>query len=415
MGLRFRRRIRIAPGIRLNLSKSGAGLSLGGPGGSLSFGPQGPHIHAGIPGTGIHYREKISLGGRGAPLGGDGAPPGGHGAPLGGRGAPGASGGASPSGGFQVVLDEEARLQILDADGRPLPPNPLQRVRAAHREELRAWLARQCERWNEGIDEILELHLETPPPHPPPVFEPEPFDEPEPAPFRRRDPGILGRLWRGRRERIEEENRRGLQAREAERAAWEAARAEHERREAERRDRFERGRLEIVEVMEDLIGRHLAGLEWPRETEVCFEIRDRGERVLLDVDLPPANEMPTHEARPAARQYRVLVEERSERRRRLEYARHVHGVLFRVTGETFHHLPRARTVVASGFTQWPDPATGGTHDDYLVSARIARERWEAIRFGSLEALDPERAFERFELRREMTKAGIFEPVEPFGG
>ncbi|WP_280547301.1 DUF4236 domain-containing protein [Halomonas sp. 11-S5] len=58
MGFRFRRRIMLAPGIRLNLSKRGLGLSVGPRGASLSVGPSGVHGHAGIPGTGLAYQQK---------------------------------------------------------------------------------------------------------------------------------------------------------------------------------------------------------------------------------------------------------------------------------------------------------------------------------------------------------------------
>ncbi len=57
----FRRSLRIAGPLRLNLSKSGLGLSLGVPG--LHVGVSGkrrPYLRAGIPGTGIYYRKTLS-------------------------------------------------------------------------------------------------------------------------------------------------------------------------------------------------------------------------------------------------------------------------------------------------------------------------------------------------------------------
>jgi tetratricopeptide (TPR) repeat protein len=59
MGFRFQRRIKIAPGVRLNLSKSGLGLSAGPRGASVSVGPSGAHAHLGVPGTGLSYRTKL--------------------------------------------------------------------------------------------------------------------------------------------------------------------------------------------------------------------------------------------------------------------------------------------------------------------------------------------------------------------
>lgn len=62
MGIRFRKRVKIASGIHVNLSKSGASLTIGGRGGSVNIGKKGVYGNAGIPGTGIYMREKISEG-----------------------------------------------------------------------------------------------------------------------------------------------------------------------------------------------------------------------------------------------------------------------------------------------------------------------------------------------------------------
>jgi tetratricopeptide (TPR) repeat protein len=58
-GLEFRRRIRLAKGIYLNLSKHGIGLSVGTRGLHYSTGPTGEHVSVGIPGTGLYYRRKV--------------------------------------------------------------------------------------------------------------------------------------------------------------------------------------------------------------------------------------------------------------------------------------------------------------------------------------------------------------------
>lgn len=55
MSFRFWRRIRLAPGITLNLSKSTASLSIGPPGAKFTISPRGNRITAGIPGTGLFY------------------------------------------------------------------------------------------------------------------------------------------------------------------------------------------------------------------------------------------------------------------------------------------------------------------------------------------------------------------------
>lgn len=61
MGLRFRRSVRLLPGVRVNLSKSGASLSLGRRGAWFTIGPRGTRATVGLPGTGISYTTNLPL------------------------------------------------------------------------------------------------------------------------------------------------------------------------------------------------------------------------------------------------------------------------------------------------------------------------------------------------------------------
>lgn len=60
MGFRFWRRIRVAPGVTVNLSKSGGSLSLGARGARFTIGPRGTRATVGIPGTGLFYTTTLS-------------------------------------------------------------------------------------------------------------------------------------------------------------------------------------------------------------------------------------------------------------------------------------------------------------------------------------------------------------------
>lgn len=54
-GVRLRQYIRIIPGVKINLSKSGASLSVGGKGLTYNIGRKGRRTTLGIPGTGASY------------------------------------------------------------------------------------------------------------------------------------------------------------------------------------------------------------------------------------------------------------------------------------------------------------------------------------------------------------------------
>jgi len=62
MSFRFWRRIRIAPGVTLNLSKSGGSLSFGPRGAKFTVGPRGKRATVGIPGTGLFYTTTLPSG-----------------------------------------------------------------------------------------------------------------------------------------------------------------------------------------------------------------------------------------------------------------------------------------------------------------------------------------------------------------
>ena len=59
MSLRFRRSIRIAPGVRVNLGLHGAGLSVGPRGLHVGVNRRGMYTSAGIPGNGIYAVHHI--------------------------------------------------------------------------------------------------------------------------------------------------------------------------------------------------------------------------------------------------------------------------------------------------------------------------------------------------------------------
>ena len=62
MAWNYRKRIKIAPGIHLNLSKGGVSTSIGPKGAKISIGKNGTYLNTSIPGTGLYSRQKISGG-----------------------------------------------------------------------------------------------------------------------------------------------------------------------------------------------------------------------------------------------------------------------------------------------------------------------------------------------------------------
>ena len=62
MGLCFRKSITIAPGVRINLSKSGPSISFGKSGLRETISATGKSTTSiGIPGTGVYYKKSFDL------------------------------------------------------------------------------------------------------------------------------------------------------------------------------------------------------------------------------------------------------------------------------------------------------------------------------------------------------------------
>jgi hypothetical protein len=55
MGWRFRRQLRIIPGLTLNVGKRSTSVSIGGRGARVTYGRRGKRATIGLPGTGLSY------------------------------------------------------------------------------------------------------------------------------------------------------------------------------------------------------------------------------------------------------------------------------------------------------------------------------------------------------------------------
>ncbi len=302
-------------------------------------------------------------------------------------------------------------MVLTDLDGNPLPDAIQRRARKESKSEIQAWLAEGCEYWNQGIDHILNLHLQTPAPRPAAAFQSEPFSHaqpPWPVPKRL---SLLDRLLPGRRRRVEATNR-DAKARFAEaQEEWERLRDAHLAEQAQVQARHEAAQRGDRLAAEDLLQASLEALEWPRETVIAFELDDN--ILHVDVDLPEVEDMPTQEAQVAKRGLSIRVKDKSATQVRREYMRHIHSILFRLVGEAFHQVPWLSTVVASAYSQRPDPATGRERNEYLISCAVPAERWNELNFQRLDSIELPTCLGAFPIRRKMTKTGVFKAVDPF--
>jgi hypothetical protein len=402
MAFRFRRTVSIFPGVRLNLGKRGVSVSAGMRGANVTMGRNGLFGNVGIPGTGLSYRGRLRK-------------------REGGSVAKSARGNR-PSSGLPPLARQIAQVQlntatggiaILDSGGKDLGQEALDIAKEYAREELENTLHQQVDTHNRMMARIGAIHLGTPAPDTFPDMVPGPFEIPAPdkPALRKRD--WLTFICPARRRAIEASNERKRNRYQRAYLQWQREKAKHEQREAARASLYEKAKQGDIAAMESVLDDHLLDIDWPRDTELSFELREDGKTLMIDVDLPEIDEFPTTELRVYQRGIGVSVNELSNTASRKLYMAHVHGMGFRLIGEGFACAPAVDTLVLSAFTQVPNAATGGVDDKYLYSVKVEREAWSRIHFDNLDALDPVEALAAFELRRDMSKTGIFRAIEPF--
>lgn len=64
MALRFQKRIKIAPGLKLNISKTGISTTVGIKGASVNIGKNGTYANTGLTGTGLSSRTRLDKPGK---------------------------------------------------------------------------------------------------------------------------------------------------------------------------------------------------------------------------------------------------------------------------------------------------------------------------------------------------------------
>lgn len=440
MALRFRRSIRIAPGVTLNLGKKGVSVSAGPKGASVTLGKNGLWGNIGLPGTGLSYRTR---------LGGNPAQQARQEAArareeqrqqllLGGLAA------------LTVSLDEKGQLLLADKTGRGLTPSEKRQVWEQLGPELACWLAVAMDDINGDMALILNIHhdLQTPASQVP-SYQIPPFQEPAPRPPAAQNkaaapsppPELTLRFWDycwpGRvakkqlaQQAAEQDWQRAVadwQVRcvEQEAAAannllqyqndhqaWLTAKSAYATEQAQIAATFNARLHHDTELVAELLAQALAALDWPRETLVSFELQLSQGRVFLDVDLPEIEDLPNQTASLGADQKRLLIKAKSARQLREEYARHVHAIVLRLVGLVFALLPEIKEVGVSGYSQRLNAATGHIDDDYLLSVLFNQVQYSGLNFSQLEGLDPMLVLEQAQLVRKMTATGMFSAITP---
>ena len=436
MAFRFRRRIPIIPGVRLNVSKKGVSLSGGMRGASVTAGQHGLHGNVGAPGTGLSYRTRLNQSKAHQR-----------------REAQQQRAANKHQGGREItihfVLQDNGEVRVTDTSGSELSEADQRSIKRNYADHLTQFLDAKLSELEAKVEDIRSIHEDTPPPNTPaPTFTPEEFSEakperpqvlalpPEPVSPKLRKSlfGMLIPAWARRtQQRFESEHAQWLQHLEqwqqtcAERAeahhaeeqayqselkSWQQHAAAHDAEQARIAAHFDDEIRSNRDVMEDVLTAELDALDWPLPLELDFDIGRHAQRVWIDVGLPNDDQWPKQSARMGARGDRLVLKKMSERDQRLLMAQFAHGLVLRLSGSTFATLPGIQEVVVSVYRHQVNPATGFHEDAYWLSGRVTREGFSALNFADLSQVDPIAAVSSFELQRNMTSTSRFKPITP---
>jgi hypothetical protein len=431
MAFRFRRSIRIAPGLRLNLGKTGVSVSAGAKGASMTLGKRGVYGNIGLVGTGLSLRERLDT------------PPK--------QSQSRASQAIEHDSAVKITLslEDNGAVRAINELGEEVSRKHMQLLWEQSGESVTRWLREQAEEINGDPEALTRIHIKTPSPDTTPVYEKSQFDEQPPATPEK--PSVLAepvdakaarmpltaKMFAKKREAFEQAELERREAFASQREEWkrtiDAIDSKHEHDvslwKAERLkwlDRFkafkhaeERRAADFsnlvrtdIDTMQVTIDKKLNEIEWPRETQVSYDVSDDNRTIWMDVDLPEIEDLPQRVAELAASGKKLNVKNKAQSKLRGEYALHIHGIVFLLAGTSFAALPGLDEVVVSGYSQRLDMATGKINDDYLLSVRFIRDSFSTIDFRSLEKVDPVKSVELFEHRRNMTSTGILKIIEP---
>jgi hypothetical protein len=391
MAMRFRKSIKLAPGVRMNFSGSGVSWSLGPRGASIGISKRGTYLNTGIPGTGFYARERI----------------GGTSARQNSRSS------STTSVSISVSISDDGTINFKDQSGQALSDRFISAAKRQHGEAIRNLIQEKCDEINREIESVGDLHLLTPSPKQRPVYLARLFDVVKPQPPIPKHLSFFRSLFKSQRDKAEAENRANITAFENQLKKWKEQLEAFIESERLKRELVEYKIFNDIDAMGLFLEEKLQEIAWPRETNVSTEITHEGRVVFIDVDLPEIEDMPNKTATIPSKGYKLSVKEMSSTQMQKLYMKHIHGIAFLTIGQAFHALPNAQEIIFSGYSQRPDKSTGHIADEYLLSVRVIRSAWGKLNFDNLASIDVIEALTNFELRRTMSKTGEFKSILPF--
>lgn len=335
MGFRFQKRVTLFPGLRLNLSKSGVSMSAGPRGASVTVGKNGVYGNVGIPGSGLSWRERLDKPGRRSRSRDDDP-----------REQPPRENVPSLP---PMPVSAQARLvgngiEIVDGNGDPIHPAHIASVKSQMKVLVKDLLDSNAVARNDVLDGLRRLHHDIP--HSVAATRPSNTGKPQPDQFASHGEYMDALM------------------------TWRA-------------DQANAGSDEST--VADAVLQALGNLDWPAETNIAIDINNG--RLLLDVDLPEIEDMPSTRWSVVISRSELVAKQMSQKDVAFLYLDHVSSTIVRLIGHSFSASSAIQTVALSAYTQRRS-ATGRHSDEYVATVSVTRDAWGTVDLSQIDVIDP---------------------------
>ena len=388
MAVRLRKTIKLGNNARLNISKSGVSVTAGVKGLSVNTGPNGTYLNAGIPGTGLSSRTRL--------------------------------GGPAKSKNNSSTNAKKAQAPSTSQQSANMP-DPAQ---AAQWSEMKSMT-------DQATYDVVNIHRLAP------IvttyqsvadglnaLEYQPFIR---QAFPRQEPTqdeIEAELWKqaqlnvksvlSKQKKQQEYFAANYQAFwQAYMNQWLVERDEFEKTQSEaeynynaQKRWFERMLANDSEIIENDIEEWLQALVLPVEMSAQIEYEPMSATLLIDLDLPEVEDIPTSVA-DVLKSGEVKLREKTQKQVRDDYAQCIFGLAVFIAACAFNINVCIKTIVVSGYTQRRDKI-GDLQDEYIYSVRIPRNILENVI-----VTEPETFIRSCENRINYTSTYVFKTIVPF--
>lgn len=353
MGFRFQKRVTLFPGLRLNLSKGGVSMSAGPRGASVTIGKSGVHGNVGIPGSGLSWRERLDK-------------PKGRTRSCDDRYSDQQPGGPLPSV-PPLPASAQARIvgngiEIVDGNGNPIHSAHLPTVKSQMKDLIKDLLENDAKARNQRLDALRHLHHDIPRSVTP--TKPSSAGKPQANQY-----GSHGEYMDAL-------------------MTWRAAKA---------------NAGPDMSAVADEVLQALGALAWPAETNIALDLEDG--RLLLDVDLPEIEDMPSTRWNAVVSRLELVEKPMSQKDVASLYFDHVSAVITRLIGHSFAAAGAVHTVALSAYTQ-RKIATGRLLDEYVATITVTRNSWNNVDLSQIAAIEPYNLLRHLGARIEANSRGM---------